>query len=205
MAEDRGRAVLPPPDLHARSFPVGTGVASDVWSRVHRIEHGPCFFSRSTGNRFSSAGLGVIYLAQQDVTAFWEVFWDDLATRPREQRRIAKKKLDERAVCRATLRRQPRLFDATDAETLLDVSAPAGTFYGDYDICQAWAVALAGHSLGIDGIRYRSARSASGICVALFEGKFKCADIDFDASAPLGSNRVLLEEVEKSGVRLLIE
>src|SRR6202012_2483816 len=109
-------------DLAARDLPTRALDAGGGWWRIHRKTQEPCFFSHNPGNRFSSADLGVLYLADQPVTAFWEIYWDGLGTRAPAERRIPRGKLDERALARASLKHGVRIFDASDAHALKAVS-----------------------------------------------------------------------------------
>jgi RES domain-containing protein len=168
MATDKGAAVPPPADLHRRSLRLKK-LAPKRWWRIHRAASKPCYFSPDPANRFSRVGLGVLYLADRPLTAFWEIFWDDLATRPPAERRIARAKLDERRVTPCTPKRTLAVFDATDAKELRTVSASTATFSGDYGNCQAWAAELAAHPQKPEGILYPSARTLGSKCVAAFE------------------------------------
>ena len=203
MSQDRGRPVAPPADLDRRAFEPARIEPGTKWWRIHRTTQGPCYFSKSPDNRFSSANLGVLYLADDPCTAFWEVYWDDLATRPPDQRRIAAVKLDERSYCRASLRREAAVFDATNQQSLLDVSAPGPTFSGDYDLCQKWAAALSAHPRAPQGIKYRSARRTGNVCLALFEPPFACRDLRFGASRPVGASKRILRELEAFDVSVV--
>ncbi len=205
MSDDRGHAVPPPIDLATRTLPLGVVAKGTRWWRVHRSVLGPCHFSESRANRFSSDGLGALYLADRDITAFWEVYWDDLATRPPDQRRIARAKVDERSVCRVTVVRDLSVFDATDDASLLAVSAPTATFSSDYGTCQAWAVALAAHPSKPSGIKYRSARQASGVCAAFFALRAACDDFRFGPSKAVGASTSLVKKLEQSHVKILAD
>ncbi len=203
MASDTGGTAPPPGDLAARELPLRRLDAGGGWWRIHRRAQDPCFFSRNTANRFSSANLGVLYLADDAVTAFWEIYWDDLGTRAPAERRIARAKLDERALARVSLRRPVRVFDASDAHVLKAVSAPAATFSGDYGRCQAWALALASHPEAPDGILYPTARHRDGVCLALFEARVAADAFRFGASRPVSNDFQLVKEIERDGVKVL--
>jgi hypothetical protein len=144
-------------------------VSPKLWWRIYRAGFGPCYFSEDPDNRFSTPGLGVLYLADRQMTAFWEIYWDELATRPENERRIPRSTLNERRVTAVRPRREFRVFDATDAKTLKAVGAPAATFSADYDNCQSWARALADHPKKPEGILYHSDRNAGCDCLAIFK------------------------------------
>jgi hypothetical protein len=171
--------------------------------RIYRAEHDPCFFSPNPSNRFSSASLGVLYLGDTPATAFWELFWDELATRKRGDRRIGKAKLDEREICTARIGRRLRVFDATDANVMNAVSAPSATFSGDYDKCQPWALALFAHPSKPDGIIYESARAKGAKCLAVFGGRVQCADISWSKGKLLTRNTAILTALMEADVDVL--
>jgi hypothetical protein len=204
MAIDRGASVEPPADLAQRELLLKT-LRSKPWWRIYRNAHGPCFFSGDTGNRFSSAKVEVLYLADKPETSFWEIFWDDVVTRPPGDRRISKKKLQERQVCAATIKRRLRIFNATHPGALKAVSAPSPTFSGGYAQCQAWAAALLAHPSRPDGILYESARSKRAQCLALFAERVECADIHFESenATSLAHNALLMSELSRSAIDVI--
>ena len=203
MAQDRGGPVPPPKDLGKRSLLLCHLPVQRRWWRIHRATLAPCYFSLSTGGRFSSATLGVISLAAERITAFWEVYWDDLGTRPPSERRIARSRLNERAICSAVLKRSVAVFDATSAQRLKDVSAPASTFSGDYANCQAWARALLDHPSKPDGLLYPSARHKGGVCLALFDSRAACSDFEFGSGKGVADSMTIMRRIERDHVRLL--
>jgi hypothetical protein len=194
MAHDRGEPRPPPADLAIREVPL-TDVVSTPWFRIHRTTFSACFYSEDPAHRFSNPGLGVLYLADAPITAFWEVFWDDLGTRAPDERRISRAKLNQRVVRTASLQRSLRVFDATNPRSLKAVSATAGTFSGGYSICKAWAKALHDHDSTPEGIAYRSTRHGDGRCLAMFAERTRCEDIAFGATTPLGASSDILRAV----------
>jgi hypothetical protein len=176
-----------------------------TWWRLHRVAHGACFFSRDVSSRFSSEGLGVLYLADAEVTAFWEVYWDDLAMRPPGERRISTAKLAARAVTRVTLSRDVRVFDTTSPHALKAVSASAGTFLGDYEVCQRWARALEAHPDRPEGILANSTRDAGARCLALFEGAWTCAAIHLSAPKAASDSLAILASLNDNNVEILAD
>lgn len=203
MARDRGEP-LPPADLTTRELRLAT-LPLGPWSRIHRSTLEPCFFSEDTSNRFSSAGLGVLYVADGPVTAFWETFWDDLGTRPPDERRISRRKLNQRVIRDALLRRPLRVFDATDSDSLKAVSATIGTFSGSYAICQAWARALHDHPSNPAGIRYPSARHGGGLCLALFASHITCDDFSFEPATVISEFNPILHAMLSDRIDMLDE
>jgi hypothetical protein len=171
--------------------------------RIYRPAHGPCFFSRNPSNRFSSASLGVLYLGDAPATAFWELFWDDLGTRRPRDRRIGRAKLDEREICTARIPSGLRVFDATNAKVMNALSAPSATFSSDYDNCQAWALALFSHLGKPDGILYESARTKGATCLALFDGRAQCTDINWSTGRLLTKDTAISSALMDADVDVL--
>lgn len=205
MATDKGAAVPPPADLHKRPLRLKK-LAPRRWWRIHRASFGPCYFSPDPGNRFSSVGLDVLYLADSQLTAFWEIFWDDLATRPPAERRIARARLDERRIAPGRLKRTVAVFDATSEKELKKVGAPTSTFSSDYGNCQAWAAALAAHPQKPEGVLYPSARTLGNRCVAVFKSAaLDCRTIAFGPSAPISKSAEILADLADNHVDVLDE
>jgi hypothetical protein len=202
MARDRGHEVGPPADFHKRKIQLRS-ITAPSWWRIHRSTLGACNFSEDAGNRFSSRGLGVLYLGGDEVTAFWEIFWDDLATRSPEDRRISRAKLNVRAICTAALQRPAHVFDATDGASLKRVSAPAATFSTSYANCQAWALALFSHPSAPEGILYASARHKTGQCLALFAGRFDCGHVGFSGSVPIADSAAIVTAIATDDVQVI--
>ncbi len=178
MAQDQGRPVPPPADLNKRKLRPAD-VSPQNWRRLFANKHESCFYSPSPSNRFSSAACPVLYFGDRTVTVFWEIFWDDLGPLAEPDRLLSKNKLIARDVVGVNAKRRFKVFDATNAGALKAVSATLGTFTGDYAHCQAWAIALLNHPEKPEGILYPSARHKGGVCIALFEGRTVCADLDF--------------------------
>jgi RES domain len=202
MALDRGVPVLPPADLDRRALRLRS-LRPRVWWRIHRASLGPCYFSQQTANRLSSPGTAVIYLGEDPLTAFWEIFWDDLATRPPDERRIGRAKLNARRLRSVKPKRTFRVLDATNPRTLNLLSAPAGTFSGPYPVCQAWAAAIAGHPARPDGILYLSARQQGGRCLALFGDRVDCAAFRFDPATPVGDSPAIVDSLSEYRAKIL--
>jgi RES domain-containing protein len=203
MARDRGGPVPPPPDLDSRKLTLHT-VRPKAWWRIYRASFGACYFSEDPSNRFSTAGLGVLYMADRQMTAFWEIFWDELATRPEGERRIARSKLNERQVTAVRPRREFRVFDATDGKSLKAVGAPFATFSGDYQNCQAWARALAAHPKKPEGILYPSDREAGGQCLALFASPTSdCTAFQWEPGIGVADSLEIVASLTDDGVDVL--
>jgi hypothetical protein len=202
MANDRGTPAPPPSDLKTRALPLQP-LSPAPWWRVHRATLAPCFFSEDTGNRFSSRGVGVLYLADAQETAFWEIYWDDLGPLAPDERRIPQAKLNQRVVRAATPKRKLQIFDATNRRSLRALSATAGTFTSTYDVCQTWARALATHPHPPDGILYPSARNAGARCLALFARRTRCDDLTFGTATKVGKSGEILASLLAEGVDVL--
>jgi hypothetical protein len=202
MARDRGGIVPPPLDLAKRTLHLRE-LGPARWSRIHRSGLGPCYYSDDPGNRFSSSGFGVLYLADAPGTAFWEIFWDELGTRPENERRIGRAKLNQRVLRDARVQRPLQIFDATSARNLKAVSAPTATFSGDYANCQSWARALYAHPVRPDGIVFSSARHGGGLCLALFAHRTECADLEFGAATIIGDSLEILISMLENKVNVL--
>ena len=194
MAEDRGKAHSPPADLATRELPLAE-LIPESWVRIHRATNEACFYSEDSSNRFSSPGLGLLYLADAPVTAFWEIFWDDLGSRAPNDRRIARSKLNRRVVSSALLQRPLQVFDATDSHSLKAVSAPTASFTGDYARCQEWALGLHEHASKPHGILYPSARHGGGRCLALFARRTQCSDVAFAPATPIADSSEIMRAV----------
>ena len=169
MAADRGTAQPPPGDLSGRTFDLAGISAGTPWFRIARSTQSPVFFSQSDGWRFSAPAMpGTLYLADREETCFWEVFWDDLVSRPPGEQRLDLARVAERSLWKLSLPRLCHVVDATDPVTLRRLGAHGGTFLGPYAVCQQWAAALRSHPLNPDGILYESARDKGRRCLALF-------------------------------------
>lgn len=168
MALDRGEPALPPADLAAREIHAFTEL-SLRWQRIGQTRFAPLFYSQSDGWRFSAPDMpGVLYLGDSAQTCFWEVFWDDLATRSANERRLDFAKVQERSLWELEIPSGLRVVDTTNAATQRAMSAHGGTFLGSYAVCQRWARALRQHPARFDGILYASVRDMPGRCLALF-------------------------------------
>ncbi len=189
MAKDQGQASPPPADLATRALPLRS--VEGVWHRIGRREFPPRHFSNSSGWRFSHEDQpGVLYLGDRPETCFWEVFWDDLVSRPATERRLDLAQVASRVLWALPLPGRLRVVDTTSAATLRAIRAHAGTFLGPYANCQSWAAALRAHPSEPDGLLYPSAREAGGLCLALFAER--CAQLPW-AEAP--EPRPLLQDL----------
>lgn len=178
MGSDKGVPTPPPADIATRTLPLENFTFED-WRRVHKASFGACYYSGDPANRFSSPGCKLIYVGDTPSTAFWELYWDDIATVAPPHRQIAKAKLAARKMCAVWANREFRVFNATKAKSLRAVSANAAAFIADYENCQAWAAALQAHPQQPEGIIYPSVRNQGGVCIGLFEGRTSCADLLF--------------------------
>lgn len=202
MAKDEGKSVAPPKDLAERKLWLRAWQPKVFW-RIHDTANGPCYFSEGVGSRFSSPGMGVLYLGDEPDTAFWEVFWDRIADCRHDERRVSRADLEGRGICTASIRRPLRLFNATSPRPMKSVSAPTATFSSDYGNCQAWARVLFTHPEKPDGILYPSARTSGAKCLALFVGRVSCKDITFSSSTPLPDRVDLMNELVTANVAVI--
>ncbi len=124
------------------------------------------------GSRFShpSHPFKTLYLADNEETAFWEVFGDKIEDMPADNRALSvKADLDSREWVDFTIEPVLRLIDVTDEATLHALRSNASTWVAPYKFCQAWAKALMDHPLKLDGFIYQACRrGATARCLALF-------------------------------------
>ncbi len=112
---------------------------------------------------------GTLYLGETTDVCFWEVFWDDLATRTPSDRRLDYAKAAERSAWEAVVPGDGLLVDTFDADGMIEIGAHGGTFSGPYSLCQDWAKALRSHPEKPQGILYESVRKIGTKCLALFQ------------------------------------
>ncbi|MDX2187828.1 MAG: RES family NAD+ phosphorylase [Opitutaceae bacterium] len=201
MASDLGHAQLPPADLAKRTFPLKTLAAGRTrWHRIGKTRFSPGYFSTDSGWRFSREDMpGTLYLGDSPETCFWEVFWDDLVSRPEGERRLDRAKVAERSAWEVTLPAALRVVDTFDARLLRAIGAHAGTFLGPYSTCQAWAKALREHPSKPDGLRYESARNRGSVCLALFAERCEKLPWDFGSGTVLTSHAGLAGTLATEG------
>lgn len=170
MALDHGHALPPPTDIASRALPLKDAtLIAPAWYRIGKTRFSPIFFTQDDGWRFSASTMpGVLYLGDSPDTCFWEVFWDDLVSRPENERRLDDAKVKERSLWQIELPAAFRIIDTTDPDTLNSIGAHGGTFSGPYAICQQWAAAFRTHPANPDGLCYESARRKGRKCLALF-------------------------------------
>ena len=175
MALDQGHAQPPPSDLSKRTLPLVRldavpGVGSASWWRIGKSRFPPLHYSSDPGWRFSRRDMpGTLYLGESTAVCFWEVFWDDLATRAPSDRRLDYAQVEERSAWEAVVRGDIQVVDTLDAEGMIEIGAHGGTFSGPYAICQDWAQAMRGHPSKPAGILYESVRQIGAKCLALFQ------------------------------------
>lgn len=202
MALDQGKPVPPPADLNSRTIEILPDGGYELdWSRIGQKKYSPIHYSQDSGWRFSSSRIpGILYLGDDAVTCFWEVFWDDLITRPLADRRLDHAKVDARACAQVVVPRGLRIIDTRDAEVLRTISAPHGTFQGPYTNCQAWAEAFWNHPVKVHGFLFDSARNAGGVCLALFEDRMATLNIVATAAVPLLESQSIATEITRYGL-----
>ena len=124
------------------------------------------------GSRFSHLDhpFKVLYLADNEETAFWEVFGEKIEDMPSDNRALSvKADLDSREWVDFTIDPALRLIDVTDEATLHALRSNASTWLAPYKYCQAWARAIMDHPQKIDGFVYQACRrGATARCLALF-------------------------------------
>ena len=202
MAIDQGHAQPPPTDLATRKIPLikASALSEKTWHRIGKSTRDPLYYTNDSGWRFSRKDMrGTLYLGATIDTCFWEVFWDDLATRPPEERRIDAGKVLERSAWTASVPKGLTLVNTLDAQGMIDLGAHGGTFNGPYAICQEWAKALREHPMKPHGILYGSARNVGSKCLALFqeyEGTFAPS---FSNQTPLSNHSGLAAILTQNG------
>lgn len=149
----------PPEDLNG--FPAQHLASGHVLARIHRADRKSGSYSSDGSGRFDLPQLqGTCYLGEEPLASFVEVF--------REAAVVAETLVNAKVMSLIQLR---------DDVRLADVTAPRSRHFGvtgeihssvDYEVTQAWAVAL--RRAGFDGIRYlvRHDPSQSLVGVALF-------------------------------------
>ena len=180
MAEDKGVPRAAPSALTAK-LPTTAIVhrREPNWFRIARL--GPNFYSSHPGNRYSTPAIpgGVLYLGDEPSTCFWEVFWDTLSSVGQELR-LDRKKILERSVYAATLKRELVVFNACNPVHLKRIGANAvGCFNGDYAVCRGWGALVYSAPENVDGILFPSARSGGKKNLALFGGRVLARDVEF--------------------------
>jgi hypothetical protein len=147
---------------------------------------------------------GVLYLGENSVTCFWEVFWDGLQNRGPEPR-ISKKKIAERKIHVGKLKRAVNVFDVSNPAHMKLIEAnTVGCFIGPYGICRGWAELIYKTNPAIDGIRFPSARAGAGTNLALFGGRVKTKDVEFRPNGlGLLEDSSLIELFFREGIGLI--
>jgi hypothetical protein len=153
---------LPAPSLRDLDLPTISSVRSFV--RIHRLQHDPAFWGRTSLNRFDAPNrdYGVLYAAEHFQGAFIETFGDLLP------RTVSVSALEARGVATVAAHRELRLVDL--AETgLSQLGLDARICTDDHALSQAWSHALWAHPSGLDGIWYAARHDAGQRSVALFD------------------------------------
>jgi hypothetical protein len=152
----------PPSDLHDHPLPLRT--TPGPWVRLHRRTHSARFFGRSGLNRFDAphGEYGILYAAEDDFCAFVEVFGDPLDRRILSHADLSKYYLSQ---VRAT--KPLKLVDL--AQGRLRQADARLTSGDDYNLSQAWALALWTHPDEPDGILWRPRHDPSKESVGLFD------------------------------------
>jgi hypothetical protein len=160
----------PPPDwLATTSLPLADIPSDTTFSRIHRSDRTPIFFSpgdrQPPAGRFdSAAGLfGVFYMAFTFEGAFAETVLRNPARRMISMAEIAARTLAVLAISRGL--RLVRMHGAGLQALGLDNAITTGP----YEPCGVWTDALFQHPDPPDGIAYAYRHDPEQICVALFE------------------------------------
>ncbi|HEU5080376.1 MAG TPA: RES family NAD+ phosphorylase [Opitutaceae bacterium] len=197
----------PPSDLAERHIPtiLLSELPVTIWHRIGKSKHPPAHYSTDAAWRFSRPDMpGTLYLGASAEICFWEVFWDDLATKPPAEHRIPHKKVMERSAWTATLPKPLSVVDILDPIGLQEMGAHGGTFRGPYSVCQDWAKALREHPEKPQGILYDSVRLAGGRCLALFAEYATDFPANFSDQTPLYTHAKLADLLEKHGFPALV-
>lgn len=179
MGADEGIPNSAPASLAAGALRTKRIHPGKLWTRISRLD--PNYFSNDPGVRYTTPGIpgGVLYLGEDSITCFWEVFWENLQSRGADLR-ISEKKVTERKIYVGKLKRLVDVFDASNPADLKLIGAnTVGCFNGPYKICREWAELVYRTNPKFDGIRFPSARAGGGTNLALFGGRVETADIEF--------------------------
>lgn len=177
-----------------------TNSSSTLWHRIGKTKHPPRYYSTDPGWRFSRRDMpGTLYLGETTDACFWEVFWDDLATRAPADRRLDYAKIEERSAWRAAVPSDLLLVNTLNPEGMIEIGAHGGTFRGPYSICQDWAKALRIHPAKPHGILYESVRKIGTRCLALFQEYETTHAPTFHSGVPLTHHPDLVVLLTKYG------
>jgi len=170
----RGQPHVPPTSKEfARCKPKILTRYQKDWCRLAAIARPSLFdWDDRAVSRFSHPSLPykILYLADQNETAFWEVFGADIEDMDVDNRALSlKAQVKPREWAYFEVPSGLRIIDVTDEQTLHDIRANAGTFLAPYKHCQAWCKALMEHPLNLDGFIYQACRrGGTSRCLALF-------------------------------------
>ena len=114
--------------MNLRGFPRRTLRADRAVYRIHRVKHGPWYFSADGSGRFDPVGTGqgACYVAERPLGSWVEVF--------RKTMLIAEAAVEERALMQTALGRDVRLADLTSRRALTcgtTASLGANELYAD--------------------------------------------------------------------------
>lgn len=157
------RSYLPPNDFEGRRLDT-CALPAKTWIRVHRKP--AVHFGKNANNRFTplNSPFGVLYAAEDINTALYEVFGDEMLEKDCRIRLVKwrSNKISELAVPAVTV------CDFSDEEVRTAIRVEKATLLSaDFQVTQAWALAIMTHPAGVDGIQYES--RFHGKCLALFD------------------------------------
>jgi hypothetical protein len=157
------RTYLPPKDFESRSLKTCT-LPAKTWIRVHRKP--PVYFGKNSNNRFTpvDSPFGVLYAGEEINTALYEVFGDEMLEKDCRIRlgKWRSNKVSALAVPEVTV------CDLSDEQVRTAIRVEKATLLStDFEITQAWALAIMTHPAAVDGIQYES--RFHGKCLALFD------------------------------------
>jgi hypothetical protein len=207
-ADDPGKPQRPGDLRHAKIL-WERSVASSWWRNSHRFASDPMVFSKALA-RFSGPTLPfyTLYLGSTDIVCFWECgLGRDLVDRYLSDRTISSKDLEDRieyeVLLESTALATLKIFNASDDAARRSAGAKSSaSFLADHDIAREWARAL--HVEGAGGIMYPSARSSTGVCLALFSPTATSRIIsDYKKSGSSYTNPRLLAQLITESVTVL--
>jgi len=168
----------PPPSADFNTLPLGhwCGEREGLYFRLHTINRftgrpwHPIHFSRRGATRFDpSTGPGTLYVGETLGGVLLEIFDDSWGPVGSASRRLTKAQLNEWWV---TLVAVPpiKVFFAHGIN-LSKIGTDIQLLSGDHAIAREWALRLAEHPLGIDGIYYPSRHHSGTRNLAIFDRK----------------------------------
>jgi len=155
---------LPAADFELKPLPVSAPVMLEAF-RIHSVRFPAISFRLNSEHRFShpDAPGGLLYLGEDLETCLWECFGDEILNHSTIAKVDWCKQLSKIAsttrlnLCDLTILSVRRALG-------LDLSAMKHT---EFDVPQAWGLAIQNHPDAVDGLRYLS-RFTGNPCIVLF-------------------------------------